>query len=94
MEFIWIAIGLALLGYFIGDGLKNFGHPNKEDSFPYFVKENELHYYIQLSEAETKALLQKYPQAPKMELNGQTLYPLRQFQKWLHELELVEKDEK
>ena len=88
MEFIWIAIGLALLGYFIGDGLRNFGNPKKDSSYHYFLKENELHYYINLSETEIQELLLNYPGAPKVLLNGNTYYPLRQFQDWLHTIEL------
>ena len=54
MDFIWIAIGLALLGYFIGDGLKNFGNPKQGSCYYDFIKENELQYYINLSESEFK----------------------------------------
>ena len=88
MEFIWIAIGLALLGYFIGDGLKNFGNPKQDSSYYYFIKENELQYYINLSETEIQELLLKYPGAPKVILNGNTYYSLEQFQDWLNTIEL------
>jgi len=88
MEFIWIAIGLALLGYFIGDGLKNFGNPKQDSSYYYFIKENELQYYINLSETEIQELLLKYPGAPKVILNGNTYYSLERFQDWLHTIEL------
>lgn len=30
ISFFWIAVGLAALGYFIGDGLKNFSKPQKK----------------------------------------------------------------
>ena len=88
MDFIWIAIGLALLGYFIGDGLRNFGNPKKDSSYFYFVKENELHYYLNLNENEIKELLREYPDAPKVVLNGNIHYPLRRFQDWLNTIEL------
>ena len=91
MEFIWIAIGLAVLGYFISDGLRNFGNPKKDTSYYYFIKENQLHYYINLSETETQELLLKYPGAPKVLLNGNTYYSLKRFQDWLHTLELNNK---
>ena len=88
MEFIWIAIGLTILGYFIGDGLRNFGNPKKDSSYYYFIKENELHYYTNLSENELQELLLKYPGAPKVVLNGCTYYSLSRFQDWLHTIEL------
>ena len=91
MEFIWIAIGLALLGYFIGDGLKNFGNPKQDSSYYYFIKENELQYYINLSETEIQELLLKYPGAPKISLNSNTYYSLRRSQDWLYTLELNNK---
>ena len=91
MEFIWVAIGLTVLGYFIGEGLRNFGNPKKDSSYHYFLKETELHYYINLSASEIKELLLNYPGAPKVLLNGNTYYPLRQFQHWLHTIELNNK---
>jgi len=33
MEFIFLAIGIALAGYFIGDGLKNFNNPTAKSVF-------------------------------------------------------------
>lgn len=91
MEFIWIAIGLAVLGYFIGEGLRNFGNPEKDSNYHYFLKEHELHYYVNLSENEIKQLLREYPGAPKVVLNGNTYYPLKKFQDWLHTIELNNK---
>ncbi|MEG0260608.1 MAG: DNA-binding protein [Lysinibacillus sp.] len=88
INLIWIGVGLVILGYFIADGLRNFGNPKKGSNYFYFLKENELHYYVNLSEKEIKELLREYPGAPKVVLNGNTYYPTKQFQDWLHTIEL------
>ncbi|MFS0782040.1 DNA-binding protein [Bacillus sp. 1P06AnD] len=83
MDFFWIAVGLAGLGYFIGDGLRHIGNPKKVTKYFVFIKENELHYYVNLSRKEIKELLNEFPDAPKVVLNGKVYYPSRQFQEWL-----------
>lgn len=58
---IWLAIGLGLMGYFIGEGLKNFQNPKGDVSgYPYLIKEKDLHYYLGLTREETKEMLSKY----------------------------------
>ena len=88
MEFIWLAIGLALLGYFIGKGVRNFGNLKKDSSHHYFLKENEFYYQINVSETEIQEWLLNYPSEPKVVLNRRTYYPLKQIQDWLHTIEL------
>jgi len=83
IDTFWIAVGLAALGYFIGDGLKNFSKPQKKSSYPYLIKEKDLHYHFNLSKGEIEELLDKYPDAPKIELKGTTYYPYQQFIDWL-----------
>jgi hypothetical protein len=91
ISFFWIAVGLAAFGYFIGDGLKNFGKPQKKLSYPYLIKEKELHYYFNLSKGEVEELLNKYPDAPKIELKGTTYYPYQQFIDWISSNEIYKK---
>jgi hypothetical protein len=79
----WIAVGLAALGYFIGDGLKNFAKPQKKSRYPYLIKEKDLHYHFNLSKDEIEELLNKYPDAPKRELKGTTYYSYHKFIDWL-----------
>lgn len=78
-----LAIGIALMGYFIGKGLHNMGHPEKGQSYHYFIKENELEFYLNLSKTEIEELLEKYPDAPMLELNGKKYFPQKQFMEWL-----------
>ncbi|MCC9021558.1 DNA-binding protein [Bacillus nakamurai] len=84
MDSLWIGIGLALMGYFIGEGLKNFKNPKGSYSdCPTLIKEKDLHYYLGLNKDEVKELLNKYPNAPKVELKGTSYYPYQQFLKWM-----------
>lgn len=78
-----LAIGIALMGYFIGKGLHNLGQPEKGRNYHYFIKENELEFYLNLSKIEIEELLRKYPDAPRLELNGKKYYPQKQFMEWL-----------
>ncbi|WP_394233643.1 DNA-binding protein [Niallia oryzisoli] len=92
ISFFWIGIGLAALGYFIGDGLKNFKNPKgSPSSYPTLIKERDLHLYLGLSKEEVNELLTKYPDAPKMELKGTTYYPYHYFLDWLSSKELYKR---
>ncbi|MFB5089083.1 DNA-binding protein [Psychrobacillus sp. PGGUH221] len=82
LSFFWIGVGLAALGYFIGDGLKNFKNP-KGSGYPTLINEKDLPIYFGLSKEEILELLRKYPNAPKIELNGTTYFPYHQFLEWL-----------
>ncbi|SOC22719.1 hypothetical protein SAMN05880501_11482 [Ureibacillus xyleni] len=80
----WIGAGLAFLGYFIGDGLKNLKNPKVNYSAqPTLIDERDLHLYLGLTKEETKELLSKYPDAPKVVLKGTTYYPYQRFLEWL-----------
>lgn len=84
-----IAIGLTLLGYFVGKGLQNFKHADKD--YHIFIKENDLEMYFNLSQKEIEELLKKHPNIPKIELKGTTYYPYKQFMEWLSSDETYKK---
>jgi hypothetical protein len=89
INFLWVGIGLAALGYFIGDGLKNFKNPKGNFSdYPILIKEKDLYLYLGLSKEEVNELLRKYPDAPKIELKGTTYYPYQHFLEWLSSNEI------
>ncbi|KAA9027037.1 DNA-binding protein [Niallia endozanthoxylica] len=89
ISFFWIGIGLIGLGYFIGDGLKNFKNPKGSPTqYPTLIKEKDLHLYLGLSKEEVSELLSKYPDAPKVELKGTTYYPYRHFLDWISSVEI------
>ncbi|TSI08678.1 DNA-binding protein [Lysinibacillus sp. BW-2-10] len=82
-DLFWLAVGIAIMGYFIGNGLKHMHHP-KESSYDFFlIEEKELHTYVNLSKEAFQDLITKYPDAPKIELNGKTYYNYRQFINWM-----------
>lgn len=80
---ILLAVGITLMGYFIGKGLHNMGHPEKGQSYHYFIKQSELEFYLNLNKTEIEELLEKYPNAPMIELRGKRYYPYKQFMEWL-----------
>src|SRR5690554_1378713 len=80
---VFLAVGLALMGYFIGKGLQNFGRPDKGNKYNHFIKESDLEFYLNLDKKEIEDLLNKYPNVPKVELNGTTYYPYEQFMEWV-----------
>ncbi|MFE8700779.1 DNA-binding protein [Cytobacillus sp. FJAT-54145] len=84
ISLFWIGAGLAALGYFIGDGLKNFKNPKASSSeYPTLIKESDLHHYLGLKKDEVDELLSKYPDAPKVELRGTRYYPYQPFLEWM-----------
>src|SRR5699024_674084 len=97
MEFdlIWIAIGIAAAGYFIGSGLRNFKNPDakgslseifEDDDEHELIKENNVHYFMGISKEDTKSLIQEYPDIPHVRLNNKIYYPKAKLRKWLENL--------
>lgn len=93
MEFslILIAAGIAIAGYFIGDGLKNFNNPDAKsimDSFDEedeheLIKENEVHHFMGISKEDAKSLIQEHSNIPHIIINSKVYYPKAKLRKWL-----------
>lgn len=91
IDFFWIALGLAALGYFIGDGLKNFKNPEAkgliesfdEDDKHELLKENHVHYFIGVSKEDAKKLIEENSDIPYLKLNGNIYYPKSKLREWL-----------
>ena len=95
MEFdlIWVGLGIAAAGYFIGNGLKNFKNPDAKDSLSELfednesehelIKENNVHYFMGISKEDTKSLIREYPDIPHVILNGTIYYPKAKLRAWL-----------
>ncbi|MFD1173267.1 DNA-binding protein [Oceanobacillus picturae] len=99
MEFdlIWLALGIAAAGYFIGNGLKNFNNPDAKDTLSEIfsddeneghelIKENDVHYFIGISKEDAKSLIQDYPDIPHVTINNKIYYPKAKLRKWLSDL--------
>ncbi|ARF16199.1 DNA-binding protein [Sporosarcina ureae] len=97
MEFdlIWIAIGIAAAGYFIGNGLKNFKNPDvkdrlselfEDDDEHELIKESNVHYFMGISKEDAKSLIQEYPDIPYVLINNKVYYPKAKLRKWLSNL--------
>lgn len=95
IDLIWIALGIAAAGYFIGNGLKNFNNPDAKDSLVEFlndddehelIKENDVHYFMGISKEDAKVLIQEYPDIPHVLINGKVYYPKAKLRKWLTNL--------
>lgn len=95
LDFFWLAIGLAALGYFIGDGLKNFKNPSSrsflesldaEEEYE-LIKEDSVHHFMGISKEDAKGLLEQYPDIPHITLNGHIYYPKAKLREWLKNVE-------
>lgn len=95
LDFLWIGLGLAAFGYFIGDGLKNFKNPDakntvekmfSDDDQNELIKETDLHWYIGIRKSDVNTFINNYPDIPHLEINGHIYYPKEQLQHWLKEL--------
>ncbi|WP_040982840.1 hypothetical protein [Oceanobacillus jeddahense] len=73
---------------FIGKGLQHFSRPETNKHYNTFIKKSDLEFYVNLNKDEIEDLLRKYPDAPKVELNGTTYYPYAQFMEWVSSKEL------
>ena len=94
MDFIWLGVGIAVAGYCIGDGLKNFENPSAKNMMDYFeeeddhelIKEKDVHYFTGISKENTKALIEKYPDIPSVELNDTLYFSKVKLREWLKNL--------
>ncbi len=89
---VWIGIGIALAGYFIGEGLKNFKNPTNykalmeglsEDDTHELIKEKDIHYFMGISKEDAKNLIQEHPEIPHIKINDNIYYPKEKLRKWL-----------
>lgn len=93
-DLIWIGLGIAVAGYFIGDGLKNFKNPHAKDSLSEFfaddehelIWEKDVHYFIGISKEDAKALVTESSDVPKIEINGNIYYPKEKLRKYLQDM--------
>ena len=94
LDLIWIGLGIAIAGYFIGDGLKNFKNPNAkglgdifdEDDEHELIKESDVHYFIGISKEDAKHLIDEHPEIPHLLINDQVYYPKAKLREWLKDL--------
>ncbi len=90
-DFLSLAIGIAIAGYFIGDGLKNFKNSNAnglieslgEDDEHELIKENDVHYFMGISKEDAKSLIQEHSDIPHIVINNKVYYPKAKLRKWL-----------
>mgnify|MGYP003505152966 FL=1 len=90
-NFIIIAISIAVAGYFIGDGLKNFNNPNAkslmdsldDDDEHELIRESDVHYFMGISKEDAKSLIQDHSDVPHTIINGKVYYPKAKLRKWL-----------
>ena len=96
MEFdsIWIVLGIAVAGYFIGNGLKNFKNPDAkglseifdEDDEHELIHENDVHHFMGISKEDGKHLIQEHPDIPHIIIKDRVYYPKAKLRKWLTNL--------
>jgi hypothetical protein len=87
-ELFWLAAGLAALGYFIGDGLKNFKNPAapdvlESDDSLVLIKEKDIHHFLGISKGDAESLLKDYPDLPHMKINGNIYFPKAKLREWM-----------
>ncbi|WP_054949532.1 MerR family transcriptional regulator [Numidum massiliense] len=85
--------GIALAGYFIGAGLRNFNNPDDfiftdENDDHQLISESEVHNYLGIKKDDAKALLYQYPDIPHIKLNGTIYFPEKQLNKWVQNIEI------
>lgn len=94
ISFLSLAIGIAVAGYFIGNGLRNFKNPvpkeidqafndDLSDVYGPLLSESDVHHYLGISKKDVHDLLHKYPDIPHIELNGNVYYPKKSLRQWV-----------
>ncbi|WP_338442437.1 hypothetical protein V5F86_10215 [Bacillus spizizenii] len=84
---VFLGIGVALAGYFIGEGLKQMNHPKAyEKSDPFLIKERDIHFYIGhflgITTTEAKQLAGDMTDIPYIEINGKKYVQKHMLKEW------------
>lgn len=91
LDFFWLAIGMAAVGYFIGDGLKNFNNPNAksiidsldDDDEHELIKESQVHHFMGISKEDANSLIKDHSDIPHIIINNNVYFPKSKLRKWL-----------
>ncbi|MEC0584664.1 hypothetical protein P8840_00220 [Bacillus spizizenii] len=91
-------MGVALAGYFIGEGLKQMNHPKAyEKSDTYLIKERDIHFYIGhflgITTTEAKQLAGDMTDIPYIEINGKKYVQKHLLKEWTFTLVEKHQDE-
>ncbi|WP_416042452.1 hypothetical protein [Bacillus subtilis] len=91
---VFLGIGIALAGYFIGEGLKQMNHPKAyEKSDTLLIKERDIYFYIGhflgITTTEAKQLAGDMTDLPYIEINGKKYVQKHMLKDWT--FRLVEK---
>ncbi|WGD86888.1 hypothetical protein P5621_10880 [Bacillus subtilis] len=91
---VFLGIGIALAGYFIGEGLKQMNHPKAyEKSDTLLIKERDIYFYIGhflgITTTEAKQLAGDMTDLPYIEINGKKYVQKHMLKDWT--FTLVEK---
>ncbi|GGC77329.1 hypothetical protein GCM10007216_04810 [Thalassobacillus devorans] len=89
---VWIALGIAAAGFFIGEGLKNFKAPDgkslldafqEEDRAHELIPEKDVHNFMGISKKDANVLRQEHPDIPHLSINGNVYFPKKKLREWL-----------
>ncbi|MDV2686079.1 DNA-binding protein [Alkalihalophilus lindianensis] len=94
MDFLWLALGIAAAGFFIGEGIRNINNPNPKNMMDYLneeedhelIKEKHVHHFLGVSKEDATKLLEEYPSVPHIRLNGTIYYPKEKLRNWIKEI--------
>ncbi|KIN53101.1 hypothetical protein [Bacillus subtilis] len=91
---VFLGIGIALAGYFIGEGLKQMNHTKgSEQNDILLIKERDIYFYIGLflgiTTTEAKQLAGDMTDLPYIEINGKKYVQKHMLKDWT--FTLVEK---
>ncbi|MEC0564375.1 hypothetical protein P8841_00955 [Bacillus spizizenii] len=95
---VFLGIGVALAGYFIGEGLKQMNHPKAyEKSDTYLIKERDIHFYIGhflgITTTDAKQLAGDMTDIPYIEINGKKYVQKHLLKEWTFTLVEKHQDE-
>ncbi|OXS78330.1 hypothetical protein [Domibacillus enclensis] len=88
---LFLGIGIAVAGYFIGDGLKNWKHPSEKNFFDHFktkdqpelIEAGEVHRFIGTQKGDIKAFLEEHPDIPSIKINRKIYFSRSRLREWL-----------
>ncbi|WP_280771656.1 DNA-binding protein [Salipaludibacillus daqingensis] len=94
LDFFWLAVGLAVAAYFIGDGMKNFKNPNSknmmdrlsEDDDKLLISEKQVHHILGIHQKDAQSLTKEHSNIPHIVINSNIYYPKKRLLEWLEEI--------
>ena len=87
LAFLFLGLGFAIFGYFVGDGLKHFGKGDASDQSVKgnykLIRQEDIHFVLGISREDAEKLIEEHPEIPHIKINNKIYFSRSEITEWL-----------